>query len=112
MEQEKIDRCEMILDLCVKAEEVLDDLTVPVVVPHEEYFQEAHLWMLEVNAVCSLLQWYYGGVVVCLQNGLNFPAAALTRCIHELFFRSNIWLNTKRNYRTGRDGSSRRTTTY
>ena len=87
MEQKQIDRPQLILDLCVAARDILDDLIPPIVVPRETYFSDEHLWRLEIGTVCDLVHEYYGGVLVCIAQQLDFPAAALTRCVHEVCFR-------------------------
>ena len=87
MEQQQIDRQQMILDLCIAARDVLDHLTTASTVPRETYFSDDHLWRLEIDTVCNLIHEYYSGVLVCIEQQLDFPAAALTRCVHEVSFR-------------------------
>ena len=99
MEQEQIDRHQMILDLCVEARDVLDHLIRPVMSPRESYFSDEHLWRLEVDTVCDLVHVYYGGVLVCIEQQLNSPAAALTRCVHEVCFRFKYLAEHERELR-------------
>ena len=87
MVQDQVDRAQMILDLCVAARDVLDHLIPPIVVPPERYFSDEHLWRLEIDTVCELIPEYYSGVLACIEQQLDFPAAALTRCIHEVCYR-------------------------
>ena len=87
MEQKQIDWAQMILDLCVATRDVSGHLIPPVVVTRETYFSEDHLWRLETDTVCGLVYEYYGGVLVCIEQQLDFPAAALTRCVLEVCFR-------------------------
>lgn len=87
MEQQEIDRHQMILDLCVAASDVTDHLTTASAVPRETYFSDEHLWRLETDTVCALVHEYYAGVLVCIEQQLDSPAAALTRCVHEVCFR-------------------------
>ena len=87
MEQKQIDRSHMILALCRAASDVVDNLAPPVGVSRETYFADENLWRLEIDTVCGLVHEYYSGVLACLQQHLDFPAAALTRSIHEACFR-------------------------
>ena len=87
MEQKQIDRAQTILDLCVAARDVMDPHGPSIVVTRETYFLDEHLWRLEIETVCGLVHEYYSGVLVCIEQQLEFPAAALTRSVHEVCFR-------------------------
>lgn len=87
MEQEQIARHQEILDLCVAARDVLGHLPAPDAATRKAYFSDENLWSLETNTVCGLVHEYYAGVLACIEQQLTFPAAALTRCVHEVCFR-------------------------
>ena len=99
MEQKHTDQPQIILTLCRAASDVVDNLVPPVGASRETYFSDENLWRLEIDTVCSLVHEYYSGVLVCLQQHLDFPAAALTRSIHEVCFRFKYLAENERELR-------------
>ena len=66
---------------------MLGYIPAPDAATRESYFSDEHLWSLETDTVCGLVHEYYAGVLACIEQRLTFPAAALTRCVHEVCFR-------------------------
>ena len=79
--------------LCVRVEEALKDLPGPAVAPREEFFAPHNLWIMEVRFTCEQSIEYVRGILFLLDQGLNRPAAALSRSIYECWIRFEYLLD-------------------
>ena len=86
-EMHNMDRRSMILGVCTAAENILSELPKRKSTSRDAFFEVANLWRLEVHSTCSQIIEHYRGILLLIDQGLPRPAAALSRSIHEAFFR-------------------------
>ena len=63
------------------------NLPEPVRMSREAFFDIDNLWKIEIRSTCDQAVEFMGGVVLTINDGLNRPAAALSRSIHECWIR-------------------------
>lgn len=63
------------------------DLPEPVRTSPEVFFDIENLWKIEIFSTCDQAVEFMGGVILTINDGLNRPAAALSRSIHECCIR-------------------------
>ena len=63
------------------------NLPKPVRMSREAFFDIDNLWKIEIRSTCDQAVEFMGGVVLTINDGLNRPAAALSRSIHECWIR-------------------------
>ena len=91
-----MDRRSMTLGVCTAAEEdVLSELSGRKATSRDAFFEDANLWRLEVHSTCSQIIEHYRGILLLIDQGLSRPAAALSRSIHEAFFRFDYLTDKK-----------------
>ena len=74
---------EPITDLCARVEDALKGLPGPEPTSLEELFATDSLWKLEVLWTCSQVIEYFRSIKLLIDKGMNRPAAALSRSVHE-----------------------------
>ena len=70
-------------ELCRRVREASRDLPEPVRASKEAFFDIDNLWKIEIRTTCDQAVEYIQGVSLLIDEGLNRPAAALSRSIHE-----------------------------
>ena len=78
---------EEVAAVVTRVKDVLWDLPGPVHSPPREFFAVANLWKIEIPSTCRQSIEYVRGVMVLVDGGLDRPAAALSRSIHECYIR-------------------------
>ena len=78
---------EELAEVVTRVKEVLWDLPGPVRTPPEAFFDIDNLWKIEIPSTCRQSIEYVCGVMLLIDQGLNRPAAALSRSIHECYIR-------------------------
>ena len=63
------------------------DLPEPVRTSREEFLEIDNLWNIEIRSTCDQAVQFMGAVNLTIDDGLNRPAAALSRSIHECSIR-------------------------
>ena len=62
-------------------------LPEPVRTSREAFFDIENLWKIEIFSTCDQAVEFMGGVILTINDGLNRPAATLSRSIHECCIR-------------------------
>ena len=70
-------------ELCRRVREAMWDLPEPMRATRDEFFAIGNLWRIEIHSTCDQAVEYVRGVWLLTDEGLNRPAAALSRSIHE-----------------------------
>ena len=78
---------EELAEVVTRVKEVLWDLQGPVRTPPEAFFDIDNLWKIEIPSTCRQSIEYVRGVMLLIDQGLNRPAAALSRSIHVCYIR-------------------------
>ena len=73
--------------LCERIKEVLWEFPEPVRTPKDGYFAIDNLWKIEIRSTCEQAVEYVRAIRLLIDDGLDRPAAALSRSIHELRIR-------------------------
>lgn len=73
--------------LSLRVREALREIPDYVRQPKDEYFAIDNLWKIEITSTCKQAVEYLRAVILLTDEGLDRPAAALSRSLHELFIR-------------------------
>ena len=84
---------EAIAELCSRVEEALKNLPGPDRTSREAFFHPYSLWKMELPATCGQVIEYMRSIILLLNQGLNRPAMALSRSIHECYIRFEYLLD-------------------
>ena len=76
-------------ELFLRVRAAIWDLPDPVRTTRDEFFAIDNLWEIEIRSTCDQAVEYVRGVWLLIDEGLNRPAAALSRSIHECWMRTN-----------------------
>ena len=76
-----------IAEVCVRVKGALKQLPDPSHTSREEFFAVDNLWKIEIPSTCEQAVEYVRGVMLLIDEGLNRPAAALSRSVHECCIR-------------------------
>ena len=82
-------------DLCVRVKKAMRELPDPVRTCREEFFAIDNLWRIEIRSTCEQAVEYFRSVGLLIDEGLNRPAAALSRSIHECRIRFHYLANNE-----------------
>ena len=74
-------------DLCVRVKKAMWEVPDPVRTSRKEFFAIDNLWMIEIQSTCRQSVEFFRSVGLLIDEGLNNPAAALSRSIHECWIR-------------------------
>ena len=78
---------EELAQVVTRVKEVLWDLPGPVYTPPHAFFDVDNLWKIEIPSTCRQAIEYVRGVMLLIDEGMNRPAAALSRSVHECYIR-------------------------
>lgn len=84
MEEQRTDQIDQ---LCLRVREALREIPDYVRQPKDEYFAVDNLWKIEIPSTCKQAVEYLSAIILLTDDGLDRPAAALSRSLHELFIR-------------------------
>ena len=70
-------------ELCQRVRDAMWDLPEPVRSTRDKFFVIDNLWKIEIRSTCDQAVEYVQGVWLLVDQGLNRPAAGLSRSIHE-----------------------------
>ena len=75
------------LEVCTRVENLLNELSKPTMNSPEEFFATDNLWKIEIPSTCEQIIEHYSGILLLTERNLPRPAIALSRSIHEAYFR-------------------------
>ena len=66
---------------------IIDELPQQLIASSDQFGDYDCLWMIEIRSTCDRVLNYYDAVLLLMDRGLDEPAIALSRSIHESYFR-------------------------
>ena len=78
---------EKVADVVARVKDALWEFPGPVHRPREEFFAVDNLWTIEIPSTCRQAIEYVRSVMLLIDQGMNRPAAALSRSVHECYIR-------------------------
>ena len=82
-----MDRHSITRDVCTYVEDFLDELPKPTMNCPGEFFATVNLWLIEIPSTCGQIIEHYRAILLLIDRKLPRPAMALSRSIHEAYFR-------------------------
>ena len=74
-------------ELCDRVRRAMWDMPEPVLEPRGAFFDIGNLWRIEIQSTCRQAVEFLRGVHLLVDDGLDRPAMALSRSIHECCIR-------------------------